>query len=134
MPEVNRHQTAAATPETQAMRGELAQMLEAAVDALPETYRSVFVLREVEQVSTIETAECLGLSEEAVKTRLHRPRALLRHELQNRVGAAVADAYSFLRIRCDRTTARVLERMSPDSLTLTVHAAFAGTRARPSWT
>lgn len=82
MAEADRRQSESETPEAQAMRGQLGQMLEAAVDGLPEAYRSVFVLREVEQLSTSETAECLELSEEAVKTRLHRSRALLRRELE----------------------------------------------------
>jgi RNA polymerase sigma-70 factor, ECF subfamily len=111
MPEANRTLTTSATPETQAMQGQLGQMLQAAVDALPEAYRSVFVLREVEQLSTSETAECLGLSEEAVKTRLHRSRALLRRDLENRIGPAIAEAYAFLGVRCDRTVVRVLERI-----------------------
>ena len=111
MPEANRSSATSETPETQAMRGELAQMLQSAVDALSETYRLVFVLREVEQLSTNETAECLGISEEAVKTRLHRSRALLRCELQAQIGPTIAQAYSFLGIRCDRTVARVLDRI-----------------------
>ena len=112
MAEVNRRQTTSATPETQAMRGQLGQMLHAAVDALPETYRAVFVLREVEHLSTTETADSLGLSEEAVKTRLHRSRALLRRELEDRIGPAIAEAYSFLGDRCDRQVEQVLKRIS----------------------
>ena len=69
------------------------------------------MLREVEQLSTIETAECLELSEEAVKTRLHRSRALLRRDLENRLGPAITDAYAFLGTRCDRAVKRVLERI-----------------------
>lgn len=111
VPEANRRQTTEYTPETEAMRGQLRQMLDAAVDALPETYRSVFVLREVEQLSTSETAECLDLTEEAVKTRLHRSRALLRRDLEDRIGPAVTEVYAFLGARCDRTVARVLERI-----------------------
>jgi len=111
MAEADRRQTTSETPEVQAMRGQLGRMLQAAVDALPETYRSVFVLREVEQLSTSETAECLELSEEAVKTRLHRSRALLRRELENRLGPAIAEAYAFLGTRCDRIVAQVLERI-----------------------
>jgi RNA polymerase sigma-70 factor (ECF subfamily) len=111
MPELNRQQTTSATPETEAIQGELGQLLQAAVDTLPDTYRSVFVLREVEQLNTTETAECLGLSEEAVKTRLHRSRALLRRELENRMGSTIREAYSFLGARCDRVVARVLERI-----------------------
>ena len=111
MPEVNRRQSSTESPEAQAIRGQLGQMLQSAVDGLPATYRTVFVLREVEQLSTIETAESLGLSEEAVKTRLHRSRALLRRELQDRIGPAVAESYAFLGPRCDRTVDRVLQRI-----------------------
>ncbi len=109
MPAANRH--ASETPETSAMRSQLAQLLQAEVDSLPNMYRSVFVLREVEQLSTTETAECLGLSEEAVKTRLHRARAVLRQGIEHRLGATAVETYSFLGPRCDRTVARVLERI-----------------------
>ncbi len=112
MPHANDTQSLSDTPEGQAMRHQLGQMLQAAVDGLPEAYRSVFMLREVEQMSTTETAECLALSEEAVKTRLHRARALLRKHLEQRMGAAVAEAYAFMGARCDRTVARVLERIT----------------------
>lgn len=111
MPEASRRQIAPETPEAQAMRGQLGKMLQAAVDTLPEAYRSVFVLREVEQLSTSETAECLELSEEAVKTRLHRARALLRRELEDRLGPAIVETYSFLGTRCDRVVRSVLERI-----------------------
>ena len=111
MAEAERRQTTAETPEMQAERSQLGRMLQAAVGALPETYRSVFVLREVEQLSTTETAECLELSEEAVKTRLHRSRALLRRDLESRLGPAISEAYAFLGARCDRIVMRVLERI-----------------------
>lgn len=67
MAEAEPRQTTSETPERQAERDRLARMLKAAVDGPPETYRTVFVLREVEQLSTMETAECPELSEEAVK-------------------------------------------------------------------
>jgi RNA polymerase sigma-70 factor (ECF subfamily) len=111
MAEAERRQTTLETPEMQAGRGELGRMLQAAVDALPETYRSVFVLREVEQLSTVETAECLELSEEAVKTRLHRSRALLRRNLESRLGSAITETYAFLGARCDRVVTLVLQRI-----------------------
>jgi RNA polymerase sigma-70 factor (ECF subfamily) len=109
MPEAKRGMKTAETPEAHAMRSQVGELLQAAMDALPEAYRSVFVFREVEQLNTSETAECLGVSEEAVKTRLHRARALLRRELQTHVGSAIAHTYSFMGVRCDRTVARVLE-------------------------
>ncbi len=123
MPEVTRRRATSTTPETEAMRNQLGQMLESAVDGLPVTYRSVFMLREIEQMSTSETAECLGLSEEAVKTRLHRSKALLRRELEGRLGASTAAAYTFLGARCDRTVARVLDRIGATSATFAPPAA-----------
>jgi RNA polymerase sigma-70 factor, ECF subfamily len=110
MPEVERRRQEE-TPEARAMRRELSRALEAAIDALPEGYRSVFVLRQVEQLSTAETAGCLKLSQEAVKTRLHRSCALLRTQLTERLGESLTAAYSFMGERCDRVTARVLVRI-----------------------
>jgi RNA polymerase sigma-70 factor (ECF subfamily) len=99
-------------PEAEALASSTRTLLEAVVDALPQTYRSVFVLREVEGLSTAETAECLELSEEAVKVRLHRSRALLRKEIYARTGAATAAAFQFAGARCDRIVATVLARIN----------------------
>ena len=104
--------TNADDPEKQAIRGELGRALQLAVDRLPEVYRLVFVLREVERLNTIETAQCLNLSEEAVKTRLHRSRALLRRDLEAWVSPALSDAYAFMGHRCDRVVAEVMERIA----------------------
>jgi RNA polymerase sigma-70 factor (ECF subfamily) len=98
-------------PEQTALRGEIGRALQAAVDALPANYRPVFVLREAEGMSTAETAECLGLTEEAVKTRLHRSKAMLRREITERIGPAVAQVYAFLGVRCDRVVAGVMRRV-----------------------
>ena len=98
-------------PEQQIYNDELKVVLERAFDALPNDYRSVFMLREIEGLSTAETAECLELSEENVKTRLHRARALLQRELYSLVGANANVAFQFLGPRCDRIVARVLERI-----------------------
>lgn len=98
-------------PERSASDRELASVLETAIEALPETYRSVFVLREIEDLSTSETAECLELREETVKTRLHRARGLLRRALLERVGEATAASYAFAGARCDRMVANVLGRI-----------------------
>lgn len=100
------------TPEQAASRGELARVLEQAIDALPDTYRSVFMLRDVEEMSTEEAAQCLEISEENVKTRLHRARAMLRRELYARAGAENAGAFQFMAVRCDRVVARVFERIA----------------------
>src|SRR5262249_27985508 len=73
-------------PEQLLRAGEIRGLLEAAIDALPESYRCTFVLGEVEGLDTADTADSLGISEELVKTRLHRARALLREELYRRAG------------------------------------------------
>src|SRR5262245_17363172 len=98
-------------PEQRIYDGELKMVLEKAFDALPNDYRSVFMLREIEGLTTAETAECLEISEENVKTRLHRARALLQRELYSLVGANANLAFQFLGPRCDRVVARVLERI-----------------------
>ena len=98
-------------PEQQIYDGELKMVLEKAFDALPNDYRSVFMLREIEGLSTAETAECLEISEENVKTRLHRARAQLQRELYSLVGANANVAFQFLGARCDRIVERVLDRI-----------------------
>ena len=100
-----------ADPEREANNAELRGLLERAIDELPETYRTVFVLREVEGLSTVTTAECLGVSEEVVKTRLSRARARLRDGLYERAGAAAGSAFTFGAERCDRVVAAVLSRL-----------------------
>ena len=99
------------SPEQEVLNHTIRIVLESAVDGLPETYRSVFMLREVEGMSTAETAECLDLSEESVKVRLHRARALLRKRIYAETGAATAMAFQFLGARCDRMVSTVLERI-----------------------
>jgi RNA polymerase sigma-70 factor (ECF subfamily) len=95
-------------PEERAAARETVRLLERALDGLAAPYRSVYVLREVEQLSTAETAEALGLSEEAVKVRLHRARAMLRDALGEAVGRAAPEAFQFLAPRCNRMVARVM--------------------------
>jgi RNA polymerase sigma-70 factor (ECF subfamily) len=99
-------------PERQAFAGELRTLLEEEIDALPEAYRMVFVMREVEGLSTLETAECLDLGEEAVKTRLHRARAMLRDALYDRAGIEAPSSFSFHLSRCDRIVDGVFRRLN----------------------
>jgi len=101
-----------ATPEEQASQRETRAILEAAIDRLPEGYRLVFIMREVVQLSVVETAECLDLSEENVKVRLHRAKAMLRGSLYARVERAAGDAFPFMGARCDRIVAAVLAKIS----------------------
>jgi RNA polymerase sigma-70 factor (ECF subfamily) len=98
-------------PEEQIYDGELKMVLERAVDSLSDEYRSVFMLREIEGLSTAETAECLEISEENVKTRLHRARVVLQRELYSLSGANANVAFQFLGVRCTRIVERVLERI-----------------------
>ena len=109
---MERDMPAADNPERQAFSGELRALLEWAVDRLPDGAREVFVLREVEGLSTAEVAAALGVSEDAVKTRLSRARAALRRSLFERTGAAAPDAFRFQRPRCDLVVARVLARIA----------------------
>lgn len=98
-------------PERLAASGELRRLLEAAVDALPAEFRTVFVLREVEGLSTAETAACLGLRPETVKTRLHRARRQLQERLTGEMLAVSAYLFEFQGRRCDRIVSRVLDRV-----------------------
>jgi len=99
-------------PERQAFTGELRGLLEGAIDTLPDGMREVFVLRDVDGMNTAEVADCLGVSEAVVKTRLSRGRAALRRELLQQVGATAPEAFRFYRPRCDRVVANVLERIA----------------------
>jgi RNA polymerase sigma-70 factor (ECF subfamily) len=98
-------------PERQAYAQELHRVLEEAVDALPDTYRTVFMLRDIEGMSTSETGQGLGLGEEAVKTRLHRARAMIRRAVTARIGHVAAGTFQFQAPRCDRVVAAVLARL-----------------------
>jgi RNA polymerase sigma-70 factor (ECF subfamily) len=99
-------------PERQALTAELRRLLEWAIDTLPDGMREVFVLREVEGLSTAEVAASLEVSEDVVKTRLSRGRAALRRVLMERTGATAPEAFRFYRPRCDRVVARVLARIA----------------------
>lgn len=98
-------------PEQSATRAEMGQMLEEAVLDLPEAYRAVVMLRDVEELSTAETAAALGLTEENVKVRLHRGHAMMREMLFGRVGAEAKRAFPFMGEQCDQVVARVFARL-----------------------
>ena len=102
----------AAGPEERAYRRELAAIIERAVATLPDSVRAVFMLRDVEGLSTQETAECLGLNDDTVKTRLHRARIRLRRTLTAEVGASAASAFQFDGRRCDRLVSAVRLRIA----------------------
>jgi RNA polymerase sigma-70 factor (ECF subfamily) len=112
---MSHEESAAPSPERQAYASELKRLVEQSVDALPDAYRAVFMLREIEGLSTAETAEGLELGQEAVKTRLHRARAILRRELFARAGGATAEAFTFGLSRCDAIVRRVFAEIQARS-------------------
>ena len=99
-------------PEQATADGELRTALERAIEALSDPLRVVFMLRDVEGLSTAETAACLDIPEETVKTRLHRARGVLRRSLLARIGEAATEAFHFGAARCDRVVAQVLARIA----------------------
>ena len=102
-----------ADPEREAAGREFGHMVEQAIDGLPEIYRAVLIMREVEGMSTVETAAVLDVQPEVVKTRLHRARASLRAAIEDRVGVQLKSAYTLWQrtLRpCRRDRARATER------------------------
>jgi len=86
--------------------------LESRIDGLPAAFRTVFMLRALEEMSVEETAACLGIPEATVRTRFFRARALLREALELDVDLALEGAFAFDGARCDRIVAHVLDRMN----------------------
>ena len=99
-------------PELGAARAEMRRLLESQIDALPDPYRAVFMLRAVEELSVEETAAVLDLEPATVRTRLFRARSMLREALAQKIDLACEDAFSFAGERCDRVVARVLARLN----------------------
>lgn len=100
------------SPEQQVSNREMNQLLEEAILALPGTYRTVLMMRDVEEMTTADTAAALELSEENVKVRLHRARTMLRKELFNRAGAGRSNAFPFMGTRCDNMVRMVFARVT----------------------
>lgn len=102
-----------ARPEALAMRSETRKFIERGIDALPEAFRTVFILRALEEFSVEETAACLDIPEATVRTRFFRARSLLRESLAREIDIATGEAFSFDGERCDRVVRRVLNRIRP---------------------
>jgi RNA polymerase sigma-70 factor, ECF subfamily len=98
-------------PERQAAVGQMRVLLENAIDGLPAPFREVFILRQVDGLSTEETARTLSIAPETVKTRLHRARSRLRRALQDELAPALKDTFPFEGERCQRLTRVVLHRL-----------------------
>jgi RNA polymerase sigma-70 factor, ECF subfamily len=101
----------AESPSDSMLRAEVRKVIERRIDQLPVAFRTVFVMREVEEMTVQETAECLGIPPSTVRTRLFRARALLREALERDMDTARAGVYAFLGARCDRIVAAVLARL-----------------------
>jgi RNA polymerase sigma factor (sigma-70 family) len=100
------------SPDAAADRAQMRAILERRIDALPETFRAVFVLRSVEELSVEETAECLGIAAETVRSRHFRAKSLLREALAREVDIAERNVWEFAGQRCDRIVAWVLARLA----------------------
>lgn len=103
------------SPNAATLRAELRRILERRIDELPVAFRTVFVLREVEDLSVEETAGCLGIPPATVRTRLFRARTLLRESLARDIDMATGDVFAFAGDRCDRIVAAVLDRLGDDA-------------------
>jgi len=103
------------SPERSASRAETRRLLEARIDALPDAYRTVFMLRAVEELSVEETAAVLQIPEATVRSRFFRARSLLREALALEIDRAYEDAFGFDGARCDRIVASVLERVGGEA-------------------
>jgi RNA polymerase sigma-70 factor (ECF subfamily) len=99
------------SPEHASARQEIRRAIENAIDRLSPPFRAVFIMRAIEQMSIAETADCLGIPGDTVKTRFHRANKLLRQALSAQFGSILEGAFPFLGARCDRLVTRVLERL-----------------------
>jgi RNA polymerase sigma factor (sigma-70 family) len=111
----------AANPEAATALAEIRRLLERAVDSLPESFRIVFVMRDIEEMSIEETALHLGLRPQTVSTRLHRARRLLREELQDKLATVFSDTFPFAAERCDRLAQSVLDRLGISLFQIPTH-------------
>jgi RNA polymerase sigma-70 factor (ECF subfamily) len=102
----------AASPDAAADRAQMRAILERRIDGLPETFRTVFVLRSVEELSVEETAECLGIPAETVRSRHFRAKGLLREALAREIDRAERHIWEFAGARCDRIVTGVLSRLA----------------------
>jgi RNA polymerase sigma factor (sigma-70 family) len=98
-------------PAVGAARAQIRHLLERAIDELPPAFRTVYMLREVEELSVEETATQLDIKPETVKTRLFRARRQLRESLQDSLASTLSDAFPFMGERCARVTAAVMARL-----------------------
>jgi len=114
---MDRFASLAPNPEQQASNSEIRRLLEDTVEKLPDAYRTIFMLRDVEEMSTTDAADVLEITEENAKACLHRARALLRKSLYARAGMERKEAFDFHAVRCDRVVKNVFERIQKQAST-----------------
>lgn len=102
-------------PETAASRAEMRRLMELRIDELPELFRTVFILRAVEELTVEEVAAALQIPEATVRTRFFRARAQLRESLSRDMDFAIEDAFSFDGERCDRIVANLLASIARET-------------------
>ena len=101
------------SPAAATLRAEIRKTVERRIDELPAAFRAVFVMRDVEEMTVQETADCLGVPSATVRTRLFRARALLRDALARDVDSATLEVFGFAGERCDRIIQRVFAALRP---------------------
>ena len=109
--DMNMNENTPEQPERALLRSETRRMLEKKIDALPDAFRTVFVLRAIEEMTVEEAAACLGIPQATVRTRYFRAKGLLREALAREIDFASEDAFAFAGARCDRIVAGVLARL-----------------------
>ncbi|MGH8504440.1 MAG: RNA polymerase sigma factor [Stenotrophobium sp.] len=109
--EMNMGESLTERPERAALRGEMRRLLEQKIDQLPDAFRTVFVLRAVEELNVEEAAQCLGIPAATVRTRYFRAKGLLREALAREIDFSLEDAFAFAGARCDRIVAGTLKRL-----------------------
>ena len=114
LPELDVPDRRSESPSDAALRGEIRRILERRIDELPVAFRTVFVMRDVEDMTVQETADCLSIPSATVRTRLFRARALLRQALERDIDTATLDVFGFAGARCDRIVAAVLRQVKSD--------------------
>lgn len=112
LPETEMRDEKAELPVESTLRAEIRRILERQIDELPATFRTVFVMRDVEDMSVQETADVLGIPPSTVRTRLFRARGLLREALARDMDIATSDVFRFAGERCDRIVTAVLARLT----------------------
>lgn len=105
------HPSDSEPPDSAAARAEMRALIERKLDELPESFRTVFVLRSVEELSVEETAQCLDIAEATVRSRHFRAKSLLREALARDIDLAGSELFGFAGARCDRIVANVMSRI-----------------------